>query len=172
MRYFVVGPVAGLDQTARIMVQPVGRARRAPHHDLLLDRHDFDALVEQDDQRMVQTRRIHQNLVVADPFEDFDAWSSRMTKEWSKLDEFTKTLSSPIPSRTRTTLSAAGRTRSSLIDGTFRPSASPRTSPMRWRSSQAPTARGSPARCCAPMAASSDPHPPSNFNTLTMEIPS
>ena len=70
MRYFVVGPVAGLDQTARIMVQPVGRARRAPHHDLLLDRHDFDGLVGQNNQRVVQTRRIHQNLVIADPFED------------------------------------------------------------------------------------------------------
>jgi hypothetical protein len=32
--------------------------------------HDFDALVGQNHQRVVQTRRIHPNLVVADPFED------------------------------------------------------------------------------------------------------
>jgi hypothetical protein len=44
-------------------------ARRAPP-DLLLNPHDFDGLVGQDRQRMVQTRRIDPNLVVADRFED------------------------------------------------------------------------------------------------------
>jgi hypothetical protein len=48
--------VTRLDHPARIVVQPIGRARRAPHHDLLLDRHDFDALIGQDRQRVVQTR--------------------------------------------------------------------------------------------------------------------
>ena len=36
---------------------PVGRAHDAPHHDLLLNRHDFDSLVGQNRQRMVQTPR-------------------------------------------------------------------------------------------------------------------
>ncbi len=51
-------------------------------------------------------------------------------------------------------------------------SASPGISPTRWPSSPAPTAPGSTARRCAPMAGASDPASPSNFNTLTMEIPS
>jgi hypothetical protein len=29
-------------------------------------------------------------------------WSAKITKGWSKLDEFTRILSSPIPSRTST----------------------------------------------------------------------
>ena len=41
------------------------RAHRPPHHDLLLNPHDFDGLVGQNYQRMVQTRRIRPNLVVA-----------------------------------------------------------------------------------------------------------
>jgi hypothetical protein len=41
----------------------------APHRDLLLNPHDFDGLVGQDRQRMVQTRRIDPNPVVADRFE-------------------------------------------------------------------------------------------------------
>jgi hypothetical protein len=39
---------------------------------LTVDPHDFDALVGQDRQRMIQTRRIHPNLVVADSFEHQD----------------------------------------------------------------------------------------------------
>jgi hypothetical protein len=42
------------------------------------DRHDFEGLVGQDRQRLVQTRRIHPNLVIADPFKDqrdfLDGW--------------------------------------------------------------------------------------------------
>jgi hypothetical protein len=62
-------PIPRLDQSTRVVVQPIGRAQDAPHHDLLLNPHDFDGLVGQNDQRMVQTRRIHPNLVVADRFE-------------------------------------------------------------------------------------------------------
>jgi hypothetical protein len=40
-----------------------------PHHDLLLDPHDFDGLIGQNYQRVVQTRRIQANLAGADPFE-------------------------------------------------------------------------------------------------------
>jgi hypothetical protein len=36
------------------------------------------------------------------------AWSARIVKGWSKLDEFTRILSSPIPSRTRMIFSPAG----------------------------------------------------------------
>ena len=36
--------VARAGQPARIVVQPVGRAHRAPLHDLLLNPHDFDRL--------------------------------------------------------------------------------------------------------------------------------
>jgi hypothetical protein len=45
-------PVARFDQTARIMVQPVGRALHTPHHDLLRNHHDFERLIGQDDQRV------------------------------------------------------------------------------------------------------------------------
>jgi hypothetical protein len=45
------------------------------------------------------------------------AWSGRIVKGWTKLDELTRTLSSPIPSSTRTIFSSAGSMRSTDIDG-------------------------------------------------------
>jgi hypothetical protein len=69
-------PVARFDQTARIMVQPVGRALHTPHHDLLRNPHDFERLIGQNDQRVIQTRRIDANLVVADAFEHQDDFLS------------------------------------------------------------------------------------------------
>jgi hypothetical protein len=56
MRYFVV--------------QPIGRALHTPHHDLLLNPHDFERFAGQDHKRMVQTRLVDADLAVADPFED------------------------------------------------------------------------------------------------------
>jgi len=54
--------VARLDHPARIVVQPVGRT-------LFLNTHDFERFAGQDHKRVIQTRRIDPNLVVADPFE-------------------------------------------------------------------------------------------------------
>jgi hypothetical protein len=42
-----------------------------------LDRHDFDGLVGQNYQRVVQTRRVDANLVAADRFEYQDDFSPR-----------------------------------------------------------------------------------------------
>jgi hypothetical protein len=58
--------VARLDHPGRVVVEPVGRAPHAPHHDLLLDPHDFERFAGQDHKRMVQTRRIDANPAVAD----------------------------------------------------------------------------------------------------------
>ena len=55
-----------------LVVQPIGRAHDAPHLDLLLIATISMRLVGQNYQRVVQTRRIHLNLVVADPFEHQD----------------------------------------------------------------------------------------------------
>jgi hypothetical protein len=64
-----------------ISVRPLGSwfSQRAVRPTMLLSRSPrFEGLVGQNDQRVVQTRRIHPNLIVADPFEhqgDFlDGW--------------------------------------------------------------------------------------------------
>ena len=44
------------------------------------------------------------------------AWSDKIVKGWSKLDEWIRILSSPVPSSTRVIFSAAGSMRSTCID--------------------------------------------------------
>jgi hypothetical protein len=65
----------------------LGRARDPPRHDLLLDRHDFDALIGPRSSKVVQTRRIDADLAVADAFEhQGDFLDGRMALSASKAE--------------------------------------------------------------------------------------